>query len=123
MTSSRKQVRDLEAKDKAELKRILEEELGNTYTREITDSLRNDFMRACCTRIAPNEWPLEYVKEYPNYEESWSEKKSLATALRMLLTERVDHPSFEGITSLTKTVLAEIIVAIREADDAETVHR
>lgn len=41
----------------------------------------------------------------------------------MLLTERVDHPSFEGITSLTKTVLAEIIVAIREADDAEAARR
>ncbi len=120
MTLTRQRVRDLESKGKAELKCMLEQELGDAYPRDITDSLRNDFMRACCTRIAPTEQPLERVKEHPNYEESWSEKKSLATALRMLLTERVDHPSFDGITSLTKTVLAEIIVAIREADDAQT---
>lgn len=123
MESPRQQVNELEAKNKSELKRILEGELDGEYTRDITNSLRNDFMRACCVRIAPNERPLERVREHPNYEGGWSEKKSLATALRMLLTERVDHPSFEGITSLTKTVLAEIIVAIREADDAEAARR
>lgn len=68
MESPRQQVNELEAKNKSELNRILEGELDDEYTRDITNSLRNDFMRACCVRIAPNERPLERVREHPNYE-------------------------------------------------------
>lgn len=116
MTDERSQINRLQTKPKRELKAILKDELGSSYDREITSSLRNDFMRACFLRIAPDENPSDRVKDHPNYSSTWEDKRSLATALRMLLTERVDHPEFDGITSLTKTLLAEIIVAIRESE-------
>jgi len=74
-------------------------------------------MRACYKRISPDEDPFERVRTHQNYAPSWGTKKELATALRMLLTERVDHPEHDGITSLNKRVLAELIVAIRLFDE------
>lgn len=116
MTDTEVAVQQLTAKPKADLEAILADELGDAYPGAITGSLRNDFMRACYARIAANEDPYDRLRDHPNYEPDWGEKKSLATALRMLLTERVGHPEYDGITSLSKPVLAELVVAIREAE-------
>jgi len=107
-------MRELQSRNKDDLKRILSHELDEAYSPNITGSLRNDFMSACFEKIEPDQEPFEKVKSHENYAPSWSKKKQLATALRMLLTERVGHPEHDGITSLNKNVLAEIIVAIRD---------
>lgn len=115
MSTIRDEVRKLQSRSKKKLKALLAEELSEVYSREITNSLRNDFMEACCRRIDPDGNPYERVRAHENYSPSWSTKRQLATALRMLLTERVDRPIQESITTLDKSVLAEIIVAIRVA--------
>jgi predicted GIY-YIG superfamily endonuclease len=107
----------LQSRKKTQLEEQLSQALGDFYPREIPRSLRNDFMWACFKQIAPDRDPFEMVRTHENYTPSWSKKKQLATALRMLLTERVGHPEQDGITSLTKTVLAEILVAIRQKHD------
>lgn len=107
----------LQSRKKAQLEEQLSQALGDSYPREIPRSLRNDFMWACCKQIAPDCDPLEMVRSHEKYTPSWSKKRQLATALRMLLTERVSHPEQDGITSLTKPVLAEILVAIRQKHD------
>lgn len=104
----------LQSRKKAQLEEQLSQALGDSYPREIPRSLRNDFMLACFKRIASDQDPLEMVRTHENYTPSWSKKKQLATALRMLLTERVGHSEQDGITILTKTVLAEILIAIRQ---------
>lgn len=107
---------EIQQKSKSELKELLEAELGTEYPREITDSLRNDFLRACYTRIAPKEDPAERARSHPDYSESWREKRTLATALRMLLAARGVREPDTPLTTLDKAALAQIIVAIRLVD-------
>lgn len=109
----RRQVRELKSQNKDQLKELLSQELDDAYNRPITNSLRNDFMLACFEQIVPEQEPFEKVRSHTNYSPSWSKKKQLATVLRMVLTEQVGHPEHDGVTSLNKTILAEIIVAIR----------
>ena len=116
MTETRNQVQRLESRSKPELKQLLASELGETFDGEITNSLRNDFMRACYERINPTERPLDRARTHENYSDSWGTKKTLATALRMLLTERVGRREHESITSVSKLVLAELIVAVKLTD-------
>ncbi|MBX0298149.1 hypothetical protein [Haloarcula nitratireducens] len=114
--NTRHQVRKLKAQDKSQLKQSLADELDGIYNRQITNSLRNDLMTACFGQIEPKQGPFEKVQSHENYSPSWSNKKQLATALRMSLSERVDRPEHDGITSLNKQVIAELIVAIRQTD-------
>lgn len=107
----------LKRHQKAELKEILATELGDAYGREITDSLRNDFLKACYTRLAPDEDPVERARTHDNYSDSWRRKRVLATALRMLLAERGVRERDTPLTSLDKPALVQLIIAIRMRDD------
>lgn len=117
MSDIRDEVRKLSNRSKNDLKTTLEAEMGEAYGREITDSLRNDFLRACYASIEPESNPSERVTNHKNYDSDWGEKKKLATALRMLLTERVGRSVSDGITSMTNDFLAEVIVAIRRKEE------
>jgi hypothetical protein len=119
MRDKNERVQELEPKSKRELMDLLAEELNGAYNGEITDSLRNDFMRACYERMDVDDSPFVKVQSHENYSSSWSTKKQLATALRMVLTERVGHPEHDGITSLNKRVLAELITAIQQGSESE----
>ena len=120
MEAIQQRVDALEEKTKNQLKDLLSSELGSVYNRQITESLRNDFMFACYNQIKPKRNPLKQVESHENYSPSWKKKRSLATALRMTLTENVGHPREQGITSLNKRVLAELIVAIRVSNEDRT---
>lgn len=111
---TRSRVSELQSQDKKQLKQLLAAELGGAYAGQVTDSLRNDLMTACFKQIEQEQGPFEKVQSHENYSPSWSEKKQLATALRMVLSERVGHPDHSGITSLNKQVISEIIVAIQD---------
>jgi hypothetical protein len=117
MSAPRDRVEELKTRPKAELKRILGDELGSNYIQPVTGSLRNDFMLACYRRLDTGDHPKERLQSHENYTPAWKQKKRLATALRMVLTERVGHPEHKGITSLDKAVLAELIVGIRMCGD------
>lgn len=120
MSRPRNRVERLESRSKRELKEVLAEELGDTYGREITNSLRNDFMEACYEAIGPEQSMREKLKEHPEYSpswQSWGTKRQLATALRLVLTDYVDRPQSQGITSLDKRTLAELVVAVRIAKE------
>lgn len=110
------QIRQLQSRSKGNLKQLLSQELEEAYNRKITNSLRNGLMTACFEQIEPEQDPLVKVRSHANYSPSWSKKKQLATVLRMLLTERVGRAEHEGITSVNKKVLAEVIVAIQHDD-------
>ncbi|WP_147302049.1 hypothetical protein [Haloferax sp. Atlit-4N] len=108
---------ELSSYSEVELKSILSGELGAAYEKPIPGSLRNDLLRACCSRIQPDEDPTAYARTHPLYESSWGTKKTLATNLRMLLSaagvREQDHP----LTSLDKAALRQIITAIRLANE------
>lgn len=70
MTNVRHRVRQLESRTKRELKDVLAEELGDTYDRDITNSLRNDLMRACYEAIDSDIQPHEKLKGHPEYSPS-----------------------------------------------------
>lgn len=117
MSEPRDDVRTLQSRSKAELKRLLTNELGSSYQRSIPSSLRNDFLRACYERIDPEQDPLNRARGYPEYNDSWREKRTLATALRMLLDAIGVRNQQSPLTQLDKPALAQIIVAIRLADE------
>ncbi|WP_143420580.1 GIY-YIG nuclease family protein [Halorubrum sp. Ib24] len=121
MGSPNERVQRLASRPKSDLKELLSEELGESYNGEITNSLRNDFMRACWDQLNVDKSPFVKVQTHENYSSSWSKKKQLATVLRMELTEQVGRPEHAGITSLNKQVLAELITAIQQgSSDTET---
>lgn len=120
MGSSNERVQALESRSKTELKELLSEHLEDVYDKQITNSLRNDFMQACYEQMDVDESWSAKVQTHENYSPSWSKKRQLATVLRMVLTERVDRPKHQGITSLNKQVLAELIVAIEQSNEPAT---
>lgn len=104
----------------AELKEQLGEKLSPGYSDGVPASLKNEFMQACFEQLAPNGSLTDRLKTHPSYTPDWrnkGRKHNLATALRLLLTERVGRESHAGITSLDKTVLAELIVAMTDGDE------
>ena len=117
--SPNEKVQTLSSQSKAELKRLLSEELGGQYSRSIPGSLRNDLLRACYATIEPGEEPLSRARQHPEFDSSWREKRALATALRMLLAEKGVREAETPLMSLDKSSLAQIIVAIRIEDGDE----
>lgn len=116
--STHEEVQTLSSQTEGELKRVLSEELGDQYSRSIPGSLRNDFLRACYGAIEPDEEPLSRARRHPEFDTSWREKKSLATALRMLLAEKGVREAETPLMSINSNSLAQIIVAMRmEAAD------
>lgn len=79
-------------------------------------------MRACYEAIDSDIQPHEKLKGHLEYSpswQSWGTKRQLATALRLVLTDYVDRPQSEGLTSHDKRALAELVVAVRIANDGE----
>lgn len=120
MTYPRDDVQRLQSRTKPELKQLLADELGDSYHQAIPGSLKNAFLRACYDRIHPGHDPIDRAREHPDYSESWREKRKLATALRMLLSALGVREPGTPLTQLDKPALAQLIVAIRLADEGET---
>lgn len=116
MNSRQDDVTRLQRRTKAELKEILADLLPDDSD-EIPGSLRSDFLLACYEQIDDQQSPFERVTDHRNYTQDRPKKWQLATSLRMLLTERVGRPASDGITSLNKQFLAEVVVAIRTAGE------
>lgn len=107
---------------KAELKDLLREELGASYPSPVPGRLNNDFLRACFQQIAPDEDVDTRLRQHDDYSPAWAQKgtkHNYATAIRMVLTDRVGRAKHDSITSLSKPVLAELVVACRLADSSD----
>jgi predicted GIY-YIG superfamily endonuclease len=124
MTSDHTEVERLMAQHtKSELKTLLGDELGESFEEPVPGSLKNAFLGACYGRIAPEKDLRSHLQEHPDYSPDWldkGQKHNLATAIRMVLTERVGRDPHDSITSLSKQVLAELVVAVRIADSNTT---
>lgn len=107
---------------KAPLWELLDDELRDVYNGELPTNLSVEFLRACYTSIAPGEDPHDRLEKYhDNYSEQWvqsrTEQAQLATALKLLLHERVSRSEGDVINSATIQLLSELIVAMRTASD------
>lgn len=102
------------------LKGLLSKNYHSSIEKASTHSnLNNTLMEGCFQRIAPNLDPLEFVQDWHNWDTSWRRKrgKSLATALRMLLSEQVGLQRYEIISGYKISTISRIIVGIQAADD------
>lgn len=122
MSEVRQRVQQLRSQfsRKEPLWRKLDRELD--YDGELPTNLSVPFMKACYGCIAPDEDPYTRLQVYhDNYSEQWVEKRTkkvhMATALKLLLCERVGRSEANVISGVTMELLAELIVAIRTADD------
>lgn len=107
---------------KAPLWRLLDDELGDAYRGEVPTNLSVEFLQACYTRIAPEEDPYDRLESYhDNYSAQWiqntTKQAQLATALKLLLHQRVGRSEGNVINSATIQLLSELIVAMRTASD------
>lgn len=117
MADFREDLRALTSKSTQDLEDELRRFLNDRHESTVCGSLNNDFKEACFNRIAPDNKPEDYLRDWPNYTDSWGPGKSLATALRMLLTEQIGLPVYAVLDGYKKRVLAEIILGIRAADN------
>lgn len=101
---------------KSKLHERLKDELPPAYKDTATGNANAGVLEGSFKRIAPNEDPYDLVKTWHNYEPSWNHGKSMATALRMLLTEQIGLPRYAVISGYTKKTLAKILVGIDAAD-------
>jgi hypothetical protein len=107
---------------KAELWRLLEDELDGAYGGELPTNQNTDFLRSCFSSTAPEDSPRECLeRQFEGYSAEWerekNEKHFLATALKCLLFERVGRSKDNTIGHPTKLYLAQLIVALRTADE------
>jgi len=119
MGDFRQQIQNKASRGRSGLESELRNLLPEQHESAVRGSFNNELKQACFKRIAPEEDPFEYVRQWPNYNDSWKSKKgkSLATALRMLLTEQIGLPRYEVLDGYKKQVLAEIIVGIHASDE------
>lgn len=117
MADFREQLQTLSSRTTRDLEDELRRLLDRRHESTVRGSLNNDFKEACFTRIAPDTDPEDYLRDWPNYNDSWGPGKSLATALRMLLTDQIGLPVYAVLDGYKKQVLAEIIIGIRAADN------
>lgn len=117
----RAEVNRVASRSKTELRAELEDLLYPAGAKQVPENLKNQFLWDCYQRIEPDERPVDRAKLATGYDSSWGakQKKTLATALNLLLTERVGRDS-SPILSQTTTLLAELVVAIRLADDGHS---
>lgn len=117
----RAEVKRVASRSKTELRADLEDLLYPAGAGQVPENLKNQFLQDCYQRIEPEERPVDRAKLAAGYDTSWGDrqKKTLATALNLLLTERVGRDS-SPILRQTTTLLAELVVAIRLADDGHS---
>lgn len=106
------------SRNKAGLWGLLGDELGDVYGGDVPTNLNTDFLGGCFEQISPGENPRERLRrDFDNYSEEWVREKNeqaiLATALKLLLHERVGRAKHNVVTSTTTRLLAQIVVAIR----------
>lgn len=95
---------------------MLSNELGEAYPEPVPENLLNQFLRATFDRIQPGD-PIDMVRSHENFDASWTTKKKLATALRMLLTDYGVRRPGKPLTRLDRATLAQLIVAIQLQDE------
>lgn len=110
------------SRNKAGLWKLLEKELGGAYDGELPTNQNVNFLRACFSEIAPEDSPRECLRrQFDGYSTEWeadvSEQHFLATALKCLLHERVGRAKHNTIDTPTVLYLAQLIVALRTADE------
>lgn len=119
MADFRREIQTQTSKSKTALENHLRNLLPEESESAVRGSLNNEFKEACFHRIAPDLDSYEYVQQWQNYSDAWETKrgKSLATALRMLLTEQIGLPEYSVLDGYKIPVLAQIIVGIHAADN------
>lgn len=110
------------SRNKAGLWELLGEELGEAYDGELPTNQNVNFLRTCFSAIAPEDSPRGCLRrQFDGYSMEWeadvSEQHFLATALKCLLYERVGRAKHNTIGSPTVLYLAQLIVALRTADE------
>jgi hypothetical protein len=103
---------------KAQLREKIGRELGDEWVNNVPSNLNTEWMRVCYERISGGEDPYERLAEqHDNYSSQWvtdkNEQVHYATALKLLLHERVGRAEDDVLRRQTATVLAEILVALQ----------
>lgn len=119
MNSIRERVRVAESKyDDSQLQEKIGDELGGRWVNNVPNNLNTEWMRACYNQISGGEDPYERLaRQHDNYSEQWRADKNpqvhMATALKLLLHERVGRAEDNVLSGQTPIILAEILVALR----------
>lgn len=117
MADLRQEYNELLNQPKSTLENQLRELLPNNYRDRLTGNPNAGLLEGAFKRIEPDENPYSFVKTWHNYDPSWNKGKSVATALRMLLTEQIGLPRYEVISGYTKPTLSKMVLGIEAADD------
>lgn len=111
---------------RGELQELLGEELGATYPRKITDSLRNELMKAFFRKVGVDPTEVELPFETTTYEDLrdpsiksyYGPEHALVTVLNHYLANRGIRDR-DPVNSLSKSVMASMIADIRTQDRAQ----
>ncbi len=125
MHDREKAVQRLEAKykrNKDGLWELLDKELDGAYDGALPTNQNIDFLLACFTAIAPEDSPRDCLyRQFDDYSAEWeanaTDQQFLATALKCLLHERVGRAKHNTIGNPTVQYLAQLVVALRTADE------
>lgn len=120
MTDRETRVARLAERNKTKLKEMLSNELGDAYSEPVPEKLLNSFLRAAFERINPDVDPLNMAQSHQEFDDSWTPKRRLATALRMLLADYGVRRPGTPLMRLDQDTLAQLIVAIRLRDEGRS---